>query len=202
MNNQPIAFFFEIEPISEDSILWKEFQQQKIFFSYFQVKQKYYLFFYSQKPIDIDRIEPFIHIIDELDRKQRKIRSLRGSFLYLLEIFEQTNNSQILNTNFQPSFWRKLKTILRQNKKTVLLEFLFGSQESIASTEVQNDLKDKIESLENQVNSLQHKIIELENEQTLHKSTLSELLNTLKALKINQQDVDPEAEYRLFFERK
>ncbi len=125
MNNQPIAFFFEIQPISDDSILFDEFEQQKIFFSYFQVKQNYYLFFYSQKPIDIDRIESFIQILDELDRKQRKIRSLRGYFLYLLEIFEQTNNSQPLKTNLKDSFMRKLRSALQQNKKTVLLEFLF-----------------------------------------------------------------------------
>ena len=59
-------------------------------------------------------------------------------------------------------FWRKVKNIIRQNKKLALQEFLFGSQESIASTEIQNDLKDKIESLENQVNSLQQKVIQLE----------------------------------------
>jgi len=67
--------------------------------------------------IDIDRIEPFIDILDELDTKQRKIRSLRGFFLYALEILENGKDYEILKTNLQPSFWRKLKTILRQNKK-------------------------------------------------------------------------------------
>ena len=105
MNNQPDAFFFQIQPIPDDTILFDQFEQQNICYSYFQVEQNYYLFLYSQKFIDIDSIDPFIHIIQELDTKQRKIRSLRGFFLYALEIFERTNNSQILKTNLKPSFW-------------------------------------------------------------------------------------------------
>ena len=120
------------------------------------------MFFYQQKFIDIDQIEPFIDILEELDTKQRKIRSLRGFFLYILEIMDNGKDLQILRANLQPSFRRKLRKILRQNKKAALQEFLFGSQESIASTEIQNDLKDKIESLENQVNSLQDRIRDLE----------------------------------------
>ena len=89
MNNQPNAFFFQTKEIPENSSLFDEFQQQKIFFSYFQVQQKYYLFFYSQKLIDIDFFEPFIEILEELNIKQRKIRSLRGFFLYALEIMEK-----------------------------------------------------------------------------------------------------------------
>ena len=85
MNNQQDAFFFEIQQISDNSIIFDEFKKQELFFSYFQVDQKYYLFFYGQKFIDIDLIDPFIQIIEELDTKQRKIRSLRGFFLYALE---------------------------------------------------------------------------------------------------------------------
>ena len=117
MNNQPNAFFFQTQEIPDNSLLFDELKNQQLFFSYFQVHQDYYLFFYEQKSIDIDRIEPLIHILDELDRKQRKIRSLRGFFLYVLEIMENGQDYQILKTNLQPSFWRKLKTILRQNKK-------------------------------------------------------------------------------------
>ena len=126
MNNQPNAFFFEIQPIPDDTILFNDFQQQKIFFSYFQVDQKYYLFFYSQKSIDIDLINPSIDIFEELNTKQRKIRSLRGFFLYALEIMDNRKDLKILTTNLKPSFWRNLRRILRQNKKQVLLQFLFG----------------------------------------------------------------------------
>jgi hypothetical protein len=70
------------------------------------------------------------------------------------QIQNHTNTKYIKLQDF-PSFWRKLKTILRQNKKIVLLQFLFGSQDSIAEPETQNHVNEKIEALQNQVNSLQ-----------------------------------------------
>jgi hypothetical protein len=131
--------------------------------------------------------DPFIHIIQELDTKQRKIRSFRGFFLYTLEIFERTNNSQILKTNLKPSFWRNLKSILRQNKKAVLLQFLFGRGYNYPPSS--SYLEDQIQTLENQVDSLQQKIIQLEENQTLQiKKTLSELLKRSEASKISEQD--------------
>jgi len=154
MNNQPNVFFFEIQPISEDSILFQKFQQEKIFFSYFQVHQKYYLFFYRRKSIEINPIESLISILDELDTKQRTIRSLRGFFRYALEIMDN-GKVQFLETNLQPSSWRKLRKILKQNKKVVLLEFLFGSQQK-------SDFEEKIQNLETQVSSLQQKVLDLE----------------------------------------
>ena len=66
-------------------------------------------------------------MIQELDSKQRKIRSLRGFFLYALEIMENAKDYEILSTNLQPFFWQKVKNIIRQNKKAALQEFLFGS---------------------------------------------------------------------------
>jgi hypothetical protein len=62
---------------------------------------------------------------------------------------------EILTTNLKASFWQNLKTILRQNKKAVLLEFLFGSQQ-------QSDVEEKIQTLENQVSFLQQRMIALE----------------------------------------
>ena len=46
-----------------------------------------------------------IDVIQELDSKQRKIRSLRGFFLYALEIMEKGKNYEIFSTNLQPFFW-------------------------------------------------------------------------------------------------
>jgi hypothetical protein len=83
MTNPQNAFFFEIEEIPENSPIFEELQKEELFFSYFQVDQKYYLFFYGQKPLDINLIELHLQIIEELDRKQRKIRSLRGFFFML-----------------------------------------------------------------------------------------------------------------------
>ena len=90
--------------------------------------QNYYLFFYSQKSIQIDFLYQSVTVIQELDSKQRKIRSLRGFFLYVLEIIEDGKDYEILQTNLQPFFWRKVKNIIRQNKKSALHEFLFRSQ--------------------------------------------------------------------------
>ena len=198
MTNQPDAFFFEIQPIPDDTILYDQFQQQNIFYSYFQVEQKYYLFFYSQKSIDIDLIEQFIDILEELDTKQRKIRSLRGFFLYALEIMNNEKDLQIFKTNLKPSFWRNLRTILRQNKKEVLLRFLFGKGYSFEASN--SHLEDQIQTLKSQVDSLHQKIIQLEQEaiasvkrseqnQPLQiKKALSELLERSQAVKIGEQD--------------
>ena len=78
------AFFFQTQPSS----IFDQFKQQNIFFSYFQVDQNCYLFFYAQKSIDIQFLYQSLDVIQELDSKQRKIRSLRGFFLYALEIIE------------------------------------------------------------------------------------------------------------------
>ena len=43
---------------------------------------------YAQQSIDINFLYQSVDVIQELDSKQRKIRSLRGFFLYALEIFD------------------------------------------------------------------------------------------------------------------
>ena len=182
------ACFFQIQQIPDSSSIFDQFNQQNIYFSYFQVDQNYYLFLYAQQSIDINLLyqSVAVDVIQELDSKQRKIRSLRGFFLYALEIIENGKDYEILETNLQPFFWRKVKNIIRQNKKAALQEFLFGSQ----ATEIQNDLKDKIESLENQVNSLQQKVIQLEAKlmtvKQNSKYALSEPLQLLESLKTIQ----------------
>jgi len=87
--------------------------------------------------------------MEELDYKQRKIRSFRGFFLYALEIIETAKDYEILETNLQPFFWRKVKTIIRQNKKAALQEFLFGKDEDKKSVG-----EDSIPYLENQIQAL------------------------------------------------
>ena len=54
MKNQQTAFFLEIQEIPENSPIFDELQKEELFFSYFQVDQNYYLFFYGQKSIDRD----------------------------------------------------------------------------------------------------------------------------------------------------
>ena len=91
--------------IPNDIILFNELKKQNIFFSYFQVDQNYYLFLFAQKFIQLDTIYESVEVIEELDSKQRKIRSLRGFFLYALEIMEKGKDYEILETNLQPFFW-------------------------------------------------------------------------------------------------
>ena len=170
MNSQQNPFFFETQQIPENSLLFEELQKQELFFSYFMVDQKYYLFFYGEKYIDIDTIDPFIDILQELNTKERKIRSLRGFFIYASEIMENGKDVEVLNTNLKSSFWRTLKTILRQNKKTVLIKFLFPT----SNLEVLNNPEDQIKniknfksllkSLQDQIHSLQERVTHLENQ--------------------------------------
>lgn len=106
------AFFFETRQIPENSILFDEFKKQTIFFSYFQVDQKYYLFLYREKSVHLDFLYQSVNVFQELDSKKRQIRSLRGFFLYALEIMENAKDFESLTTNLQPFFWRKVKTII------------------------------------------------------------------------------------------
>ena len=101
------AFFFQTQQIPNDTIFFDQLKEQQIFFSYFQVDHKYYLFFYSQKSIDINFIYQSVNVLQELDSKKRKIRSLRGFFLYALEIMETGKDYEILETNLQPFFLEK-----------------------------------------------------------------------------------------------
>jgi hypothetical protein len=59
-----------------------------------------------------------------------------------------------------------------------LLEFLFGSQGSIAETDPTKELEKKIQILQNQVNSLQQRVTKLENQKS-ERSEQEENLNML-----------------------
>jgi hypothetical protein len=74
---------------------------------------------------------------------------------------ENGKDYEIFSTNLHPFFWRKVENILRQNKKGALQEFLFGSQlnQSINHSDSQNDFQERIQ---NQLNYLQQKVIDLE----------------------------------------
>jgi hypothetical protein len=145
------------------------------------------LFVSGQKSIDRDRIDPFIDRIQEFNPKQGKLRSLRGFFLYALEIMEKGEDYEILSTNLQPFFWRKVKNIIRQNKKSAFQEFLFGSQDSIAVIEPEKDFEAKIENLQQQVDSLQEKVMNLEIQLKNSKYALRGTLDAPDATKIIQQ---------------
>ena len=157
MNN---TFFFQTQQIMNHTIIFNQLKEQKVFYSYFQVDKNYYLFLFSQKSIDINFLYQLVQVIQELDSKQRKIRSLRGFFMYALEIMGKAEDYEILDTNLQSFFWRKVKNIIRQNKKNALLEFLFGKEQESksvnkGSSSVLQDMEDKIQNIQSQVDSLQ-----------------------------------------------
>jgi hypothetical protein len=190
MNN---AYFFETQQIPDHANIFDQFKGNTIFFSYFQVDQKYYLFFYSQEPIKIDFLYQAVDVIQELDSKKRKIRSLRGFLLYALEIMENGEKYEILSTNLQPFFWKEVKNIIRQNKKGALQKFLFGSQlnQSINHSDSQNDLEEKIQILQNQLNSLQQKVIDLETKAENKKYVRREQTKAFGAIKSIPQEDSP-----------
>lgn len=105
-------FFFQIQKMDDNTNIFDQLKKQNIFYSYFQVDQNYYLFMYSQQSIDINFLYQSVQAIQELDSKQRKIRSFRGFFLYALEIMETGKDYEILQTNLQPFFWRNIKNII------------------------------------------------------------------------------------------
>ena len=199
-------FFFQIQQIHDNTNLFDQLKKQNIFFSYFQVDQDYYLFLYAQKSIDIHFLYQYLDVIQELDSKQRKIRSLRGFFLYALEIIENAQDYEILSTNLQPFFWKKVKNIIRQNKKSALLEFLFGSdndrgdsfqslspslkemasQLTSLETKIKNFQK-SYDGLHSQVNSLQDRICDLQITPDNSKYPLSEPSRPLESSKTSQQ---------------
>ena len=155
----------------------------------FLVENKYYLFFYAQKSIDTHFLYKSVDVLQELDSKQRKIRSLRGFFLYALEIIENAKDYEILSTNLQPFFWRKVENIIRQNKKGALLEFLFGSTIGTGTSYegLNLTLEETIQNLQDQVNSLQNRIIELENQTNHLKDALRTQNKAPEAIKPMQQ---------------
>jgi hypothetical protein len=180
------AFFFQTQQISDHAIILDQFKKQTIFFSYFQVDQKYYLFVYSQKSIEIDFIYQVIDVIQELDSRKRKLRSIRGFLLYALEFMKNGKDSKILSTNLQPFFWKEVKNIIRQNKKGALQEFLFGSQ--LNNSDSQNVLEEKIQNLQNQLNSLQQKVIDLETKAENQKYVRRKQNKAFEAIKSIQQE--------------
>jgi hypothetical protein len=48
------VFFFETQELHDQAMIFDPLKKQDIFFAYFQVDQKYYLFLCSQKPMKVD----------------------------------------------------------------------------------------------------------------------------------------------------
>ena len=98
---------------------------------------------------------------------------------------ENAKDYEILSTNLQPSFWRKVKNIIRQNKKAALQEFLFVTRDGRGSIYgglnlfSKTSLEETIQNIQNQVNSLQKKVIDLENQILVKEGKLNMLPEAL-----------------------
>jgi hypothetical protein len=87
---------------------------------------------------------------------------------------ENGENYEILQTNLQAFFWKKVKNIIRQNKKAALQEFLFGKNEvnkdqTLDSNLAFQQMEKTIQNLQNQVTLLQQKVINLKAKLTTSK---------------------------------
>jgi hypothetical protein len=157
MNDQSFAHLLKINPIDENSDLFQEFEKKNFSFQYFQIETDYFLLVYGKKDeksnIDTEFFLKSIDVIEELNKRKRRLRSIRGFLLYALEIINSYNNSlNIIRTNFRPLFWQRLPLILRQNKKNYLLHFLFPN------TNNQNITSKKDDNLEKEILDLKKEL--------------------------------------------
>ena len=167
---KPFANFIQVELIKNSSPIFKYFEDNNIYFYYYQKSAEYYLFFYGQSDIYLSDLP--ITIIKELNKRQRKIRSIRGFLLYALDLRKNDKEITVLKTNFQPFFWEKIKDIINQNRsKELLLSYLFPT--SFSNSSINNEYEaylderlDKLEKerslLEEHLRILDMKVLELE----------------------------------------
>lgn len=171
MEIQPFSFFVKTQKMSNLENLFFQFEKYSLKYYYFQISHSYYLFLFGKvnAPEVWDFFYESLPILEELNTKQRKLRSLRGFLLYALEILETAgeDNIQVLATNLPPLFWKRVKDVIRQNQKGVLLNFLFRDSDQLTfppkvcceeilqtlQTEI-NILKNKVEVLEATTNFL------------------------------------------------
>lgn len=172
MSNNFSAYLFKVKPISDLSIL-QDFEEEDFYYSYFQINQNYYLFAFGRNEARDETEKSLfqkIGVIQVLDKKKRKIRSLRGYFLYVLEIMKKSDRMTELSSNLRPMFWYRVEDIIRQNKKNGLYEFVFGPE--LLWNENQNlSFLDVTSKLENEIKWIKRKLNELETskkDETLH----------------------------------
>jgi hypothetical protein len=158
------TFLFQVEEMIDYKMIFNKLEHHKILFSYFQVDQSYYLFCSSEKAIDINFVSKNLKVIEELDSKKRKIRSVGGFLLHALTIVGSGNKAKIHMTNLQPFFWRKLTNVIRQNKKGVLHEFLVALQLNPLNNrfESKNNLEERVRNLTNRLTILEKRLLNLE----------------------------------------
>lgn len=119
---------FEILYLVKNSKLFDKLNQiDRLLFLYFKVNNLYYLiWFTNNKKSDLKFIYKIIIIVKVLDKRRRKLRSLKNFFKLASDVRESGKINDVnLNLNLQPLFWQNLKLILQQNRKETLFSFLF-----------------------------------------------------------------------------
>lgn len=96
------------------------------------------MFFSIEKFINRKFLYHLIRIKKYLNKQKRRLRSFRGYFLYALEI-QRTGDLKVLKTNLNYTFWSDIDSVLRQNRRDLLLQFLFEKP-------FENNFNEKIDS--------------------------------------------------------
>ena len=124
-----LVFFYRILPLkqSQQSIL--NLLDSNIKYVYFNLLEDYFIFAFAEKKYNIEEFDTALYgvcsgDIEILDRRKRRLRSLNGFFMYVLE-FIDNKDCKILDTNLPSLFWLQVKSVLKQNRKDVLKKFLF-----------------------------------------------------------------------------
>jgi len=173
--NMEHGYLFETELIEKNSNCFKEFNKSNIFFYYFKRDYEYYLFLFSYSLISIEFITSFseITLLKKIDSRERKIRSLRGLFEYVLEL-RALKKPKTINTNLRQFFWEEVKSVLNQRKKNGLENFLFGKEIANDKIILKNDnmilkiesiqLQSALHHLEQEINELKSRVNTMETE--------------------------------------
>lgn len=162
---EPFSFFIKIQKIQNSETLFPKFESFGLKYYYFHINSTYYLFLFGKtNPSQVlDLCYRTISILEELNTKQRKLRSLRGFLLYALEILETAGEEEIevVETNLPPLFWKRVKNVLRQNQKGILINFLFGNG-NLAIRDSTICVEDVLQNLQTEVDFLKNKVEMLE----------------------------------------
>jgi hypothetical protein len=162
MINQYFIEFLKIKKVTEKSIIFESINKLHYFYSYFKSRSEYYLLIFGQNDLDLRSLDQSLIIIQRLTRRKRKLRSIRGFFIYALEIIKSGKSVQqfgIIETNLNYFFWDDIEEIVRKNQKSTLIKFLF--KEKTKNQEKILDVQRTIKSLENRVQKLEKELTEL-----------------------------------------
>ena len=147
-SGEPGFLFLLIDPVEDESdaeAITQDFEERPaINYFCFQKGKDHYLLLWSRDAADLDTaglsLPPIIKPLALANRRKRQIRSIIGIFKLVIEIFGEDSNkwredvifiARDYGEGYPPGydsfFWLQIKSVLKQNKKDVLINFLFES---------------------------------------------------------------------------